>query len=103
MNPLGSCGSHWSSIGTPVLQTRSPLSWWRPQQGRARRRPWPPCDVWSSRVSGRRIDDRTDEVDGIGGQTGQPRMLANDVGIVGEVDAEDLVVGDVALLPLDAG
>jgi len=30
-------------------------------------------------------------------------MLANDLGIVGEVDAEDLVVGDVALLPLDAG
>src|SRR5882757_11357936 len=62
---------------------------------------------WDARVgsdvSGRGIDDGAHLMDGVSGQAGKSGVLTYGVGIVGDVDAEDLVVGDEALLPLDAG
>jgi hypothetical protein len=41
-----------------------------------------------------------DFVYGVDGQTREVCMLADRLAVVGDIDAEDLVVGDVPLLPL---
>ena len=51
-------------------------------------------------ISGRGVNDRTDLVHGVDGQTSEACVFADGLGVIGDVDAEDLVVGDVALLPL---
>ena len=50
----------------------------------------------------RRIDHRLDFGNDVGGEAGQPCMLPDHRLVLGEIDAERLVVGDVAFLPLDA-
>src|SRR6478752_2894621 len=51
-------------------------------------------------VSGRGVNHGTDLVHGVDGQTSETCVFADGLGVIGDVDAEDLVVGDVALLPL---
>jgi hypothetical protein len=50
----------------------------------------------------RRIDHRLDLCDDVGGEAGEPRMLANYGFVFGKVDAIRLIAGDKALLPLVA-
>src|SRR5205085_3475234 len=50
---------------------------------------------------GRRIDDRSDLVDLIGGKAAALGMLADQILVGGAIDAINLVVGDVAVDPLD--
>ena len=48
--------------------------------------------------TGRGVNGGTDLVHGVDGQTSEARVLADGLGVLGDVDARDLVVGDVALL-----
>src|SRR5262245_10134094 len=51
----------------------------------------------------RRVDHRPDFGDDVGGKAGQPCVFTDHGFVFGQVYAERLVVGDEALLPLDAG
>src|ERR1700733_2848357 len=51
-------------------------------------------------LSGRRIDQRSDERDVVCGKSAAADVLADGFGVVGEVQTVDLVVGDEAVNPL---
>ena len=51
---------------------------------------------------GGRVDHGSDVVDGVGGEAAAVGVLEDRLGAVGDVDAEQLVVGDVAVHPLGA-
>src|SRR6266853_3491314 len=55
------------------------------------------------RLRCRRIDDRRNLQHAIRGESSESGVLADDVGVWGNVDAGDLVLGHEALDPLDAG
>src|SRR5690606_31107096 len=56
-----------------------------------------------SGVGGGRVYGLADLGDLVGREAAQPRMFVDDLLVAGEVDAEGLVGGDVALDPLDVG
>src|SRR5689334_21814486 len=71
-----------------------------PATRRGGRAAWRPI---SGHLARRRIDGLADPVDDVGGEAAASGVLHDRVLVLGDVDAVELVGGDVAVQPLDAG